>query len=133
MKESIIDTNVLLRYLTADIPEQAARCRNLFCRVLDGEEIVEIPLLVLAETVWTLTKYYKQPKGDVVESLGIILKTQGVKVRDKKVIIDALDLYKNSNISFTDAYLATFARTNNKAIYSFDRDFDKSGALRQEP
>lgn len=133
MKADLIDANVLLRYMTADVSEQALRCRALFQRVLDGKESVEIPLLVLAETLWTLVKFYKQPKEEVAESLSIILKTPGIHVHEKGLILETLDLYRNSNLSFTDVYLLVLARSRGVGVYSFDRVFDRFDIRRKDP
>ncbi|MDQ7822544.1 MAG: PIN domain-containing protein [Candidatus Eremiobacteraeota bacterium] len=133
MKERIIDTNIILRYLTDDIEEQAKKCENLFRRVSEGKETIELPLLVIAEVVWTMTRYYKQPRKEVVENLSIMLTTPCIKVRDKKLVLDALELYIDKNVSFTDAYLATACIYAQKGIYSFDEDFDNIGIDRSEP
>ncbi len=133
MKERIIDTNVILRYLTDDIPEQAQKSEELFTRVIEGKETVEIPLLVIAEVVWTMTKFYRQPKKAVVEDISILLKTPGIKVKDKKLLLDALDLFAQKNVSFTDAYLATHCTYGQQGIYSFDEDFDRIGIDRRVP
>jgi len=133
LKERIIDTNIILRYFTDDIPEQAAKNEALFARVLEGKETVEIPLLVIAEVVWTMTKFYRQPKKTVVENIIILLKTPGIKVKDKKLILDALELFAHKNVSFTDAYLATHCTYGRQGIYSFDEDFDRLGIDRQVP
>lgn len=133
MKAERIDTNILLRYLTADVPKQALQCRDLFQQVLDGKVSLEIPLLILTETLWTLVKFYKQSKKEAVESLVIIVKTPGIHIQDKKLILDALELYSNSNIIFTDAYLVITSRSHDCGIFSFDRDFDHFGIKRREP
>lgn len=133
MKERIVDTNVILRYITEDLPKQASQCEKLFRRVLNEEEIIEIPLLVIAEVLWTLTKFYKQPKKDVVENISIMLKTPNIRVKDKNMILDALELYRDKNLSFTDAYLAIYSIKSNRGIYSFDEDFDKIGVDRETP
>lgn len=133
MKESIIDTNIILRYLTADIPEQAERCGNLLKKAVEGKEEIEIPLLVLAETLWTLVKFYKVPKTEAVEVLNTLLREPKIKVKDKKIILEALELYKDNNISFTDCYLAVYSSQNNKNLYSFDGDFAKIGFKSEEP
>jgi uncharacterized protein len=133
LKERLIDANVILRYLTDDIPEQAQKSEELFKRILEEKEAVEIPLLVIAEVVWTMTRYYKQPRKTVAESICILLKTPGIKVKDKKLILDALELFKEKNVSFTDAYLATHCTYGRQGIYSFDEDFDRLGIDRSEP
>jgi uncharacterized protein len=48
------DTNVFLRYLTNDVPEQADAVEHLLVRVMQGEIILNPNSLVIAEIVWTL-------------------------------------------------------------------------------
>ena len=53
-KPRFIDTNVFLRFLTADLPEPAERCAALVQRLRDGEEVASISPLAVAEIIWTL-------------------------------------------------------------------------------
>ena len=45
-----VDTNVLLRYLLNDDPEQSPRAATLF----SGEKKILVTDVVLVETIWTL-------------------------------------------------------------------------------
>ena len=133
MTPALVDANILLRYLTADVPEQAVRCRALFERAVADQETLEIPLLVIAETVWTLVKFYRRPRADVVDAMRIIIKTTGVRVHNKGEVLETLELFKNENISLTDAWLVIEAKRRGAAVCSFDRGLDRTGVHRREP
>ncbi len=59
-----IDANVILRYLTNDIPEQAKQSGELLKRVEKGNEDVFLPDIILANIIWILEGYYKQTKKE---------------------------------------------------------------------
>ncbi|MGB9879182.1 MAG: type II toxin-antitoxin system VapC family toxin, partial [Anaerolineae bacterium] len=59
----VLDANILLRFLTNDVPELADRCTELLRRLEAGTEQAFLPDLVLADVVWTLEKFYQQPKA----------------------------------------------------------------------
>ena len=136
MKEiPIIDANIILRFLTNDIPKQADRCTGLLKRIESGLEEVWLPDLVLADLVWTLEKFYKQPKQRIQELLIPILELKGLRHNNKKISKLAFQLYVEKNIDWTDAFVAAQMITQKKfEIYSYDSDFDKvDGINRLEP
>lgn len=136
MKEiPIIDANIILRFLTNDIPKQADRCTGLLKRIESGSEEVWIPDLVLADIVWTLEKFYKQPKQRIQELLIPILELKGLRHNNKKISKLAFQLYVEKNIDWADAFVAAQMITQKKCeIYSYDSDFDKvDGINRLEP
>jgi predicted nucleic acid-binding protein len=136
MKEiPIIDANIILRFLTNDIPKQADRCTGLLKRIESGSEEVWLPDLVLAGIVWTLEKFYKQPKQRIQELLIPILELKGLRHNNKKISKLAFQLYVEKNIDWTDAFVAAQMITQKKCeIYSYDSDFDNvDGIKRLEP
>lgn len=130
-----LDANVILRFLTDDVPEQATRCAVLLKRVEAGTEEVWLPELVLADVVWTLEKFYHQPKSQIRELLTPILNLRGLRHANKKVAKRALQLYVEKNIDWTDAVVAAqMIACKLSEIYSYDRDFEKvEGITRVEP
>ena len=125
-KRRFIDTNIFLRFLTADIPEQAQRCAALIQRIRDGVETVEVSSLAAAEIVWTLERFYKLSKEQVASKVSSLLKLKGLRIANKAIFLEALSLFTEKNISFTDAYIAAqMKRANQNEIYSYDRDFDR--------
>jgi len=64
-KPRVIDANIILRFLTNDIPEKAAACEALLQKVEAGQEEVFLPDLVIADIVWTLEKFYRVEKSKI--------------------------------------------------------------------
>jgi predicted nucleic-acid-binding protein len=85
-----VDTNVLLRRLLDDDPEQAERARRLF----DRKENVLIPDVVLAETIWTLKgKRYKASKDDLVAMVMGLLEEPNVVFESRQAVWSAVNDY----------------------------------------
>ncbi|MFZ3073239.1 MAG: PIN domain-containing protein [Thermodesulfobacteriota bacterium] len=132
MKARFIDTNVFLRYLTADDRVKYNKCKALFERAVNGGETLVTSDMVIAEVVWTLLSYYKTPKSEIVEKVSIILNTPNIEVKNYRIITEALAIYSVQNIDFIDAYNAVFMKHNKtEEIYSYDKDFDGVDFLRR--
>jgi len=85
-----VDTNVLLRRLLDDDPEQAELARRLFER----NESVLIPDAVLAETVWTLKgKRYKATRDDLVAMIMSLLEEPNVVFESRQAVWSAVNDY----------------------------------------
>jgi len=57
---------------------------------------------------------------------------KGLKLPDKELYQQALDNYVKKNISFVDAFNATFIlKKGIKEIYSYDEDFDKIRGIKR--
>lgn len=134
-KARALDANVILRFLTNDVPEQANRCAELLKRVEAGAEEVWLPDLVLADIIWILEKFYKQPKKQICELLVPILNLRSLRFSSKKTAQKALRLYVEKNLDWTDAVIAAqLLACQPREIHSYDRDFDKiEGITRLEP
>jgi len=131
----VIDANIVLRFLLNDDPEKAERCSALLQRVESGDEKVFLPDLVIADIVWTLEKFYRQPKARIRELLLPLISLRGMRLSSKSVARNALKWYVEKNIDWTDAFVAAkMAAERQLEIYSYDRHFDKfSGIKRIEP
>ena len=125
MKKRFVDTNIFLRYLTADDPSKYSRCRTLFERAVAGDEILITSEVVIAELIWTLLSYYKVSKEEVIEKVSKILNTPNIMVKNHKILAESLLLYSLKNIDFIDAYNSVYMKqSNSEEIYSYDKDFD---------
>ncbi len=135
MKTVFVDTNIFLRYLTADNIAKYERCRELFKSAVEGRISLLTSDMVIAELIWTLQSYYKVPKNEVVEKLSIIVSTPNLNIPNSDIIAEALAVYSRKNIHYIDAYNAVFMKYHNTSeIYSYDSDFDSIGGIeRIEP
>jgi len=130
-----VDANILLRYLTNDVPEQVKHVEELLKRVEKGTEDIYLPDIILADIIWVLEGYYKQTREDIREWITAILSLQGLTFSDKDMALNALDIYVDKRIDWSDAFTASqMLQREMTEIYSFDKHFDKiDGITRIEP
>jgi predicted nucleic acid-binding protein len=128
---AFLDTNVLVRHLTGDPPEQARRA-TAFLRA--GHELL-LQDVVLAEAVYVLGSIYRRPRPEVAAALRTVITMPSVVPPSPEVALDALAMYESTPMNFVDAYLAaTAGATGVRTIASFDRDLDRApGVRRVEP
>jgi len=75
---TVLDTNVILRYLLNDHPEHFALAQAFMLDVISGKITVYIPDSALAECVYVLLKVYKVPKPQVCETLTGLVNYAGI-------------------------------------------------------
>jgi predicted nucleic acid-binding protein len=135
MKKALIDSNVILRYLTKDPPRMAEAALRTFDDARHGKISLLVTSLTIAEVVWVLESFYGHSKAEIAETVGQFIFCDGLEVEDIDLIIEALTLYRGKNLDFADAFLAAIAlRRGPQAVYSFDEDFNRiPGIIRLEP
>jgi len=132
---SFLETSILIRYLTRDEPHKADRCEELFKEADKGRITLYLTPLVIAETVWVLSRTYRFSKEEIVDGLRRVLNTPHIVCEDVDLIVTALETFRSKPISFVDAYHATVLPAQGiTGFYSYDTDFDHlSGIVRREP
>jgi predicted nucleic-acid-binding protein len=101
-----IDTNVLVRYITADEPKQFNLARNLLEKQCSKENPGVVNLIVLCELVWVLRGAYKTDKRTLVAVLRKILGTAELSVETPDMAWAALDDFEKGNADFSDYLIA---------------------------
>ena len=131
---SLIDTNVIVRFLVADKSSKYNHLHTFF-KALEKEEMhVELKLIVLFQVVFVLKSYYKVPKEQISQGLLKLLGYKGIKTKEKKIVLRSLELFRDKNIEIVDCYLiACLEGDSQNLVYSYDRDFDKFNIHRIEP
>jgi predicted nucleic-acid-binding protein len=115
---SFVDTNILIRHLTGDPPDLAARATRF---LQDADELL-LPDLILAEVVYVLESYYEVPRERVAEISRTILAFDAIKVLDRDLLLRAIELYEVDRLDFADAYLVASAEvTGVGVVASFDQ------------
>lgn len=121
-----IDSNIFLRYFEREDEQAYRKIERLFTEIVNGNIIGISTSMVITEVIWVLKKFYNWDKEEICNNVELILKTPNIRFNQRSVIVKAINLYKDKNISFIDAYNYSFIRANGVTeIYSFDRDFDK--------
>jgi predicted nucleic acid-binding protein len=121
----LIDTNVLVRFFIGEPIKQASRVRALVEKADAEEVILVITPLIVAETIFTLESFYKMDRWDVAMGLIRFLKSRGMQVLEKEIVLDALERHRHHKISIADTYLAATAASSGYRVASFDKDFAK--------
>lgn len=130
MKTVLVDTNIILRFLTGEPTAQAEKVRRLVARSESGDCRLRIVPLVVAEVVFVLSgRYYEFPREKVARTLIQFLETPDFEVEKRDVLIAALKLFMQKKIDYVDAYLAADAWISGEALASFDKDFRKVPGL----
>lgn len=127
---ALVDTNIFLRYLTADVPEQAAKARILLERAERGEETLVTTALIIAEIVWVLESVYELDRASIRAKVVAILGLPGLTVEDQEVLLQAIVWYEEKNVDFADCYSAAWMEHNGlEEVYTFDQAFDRFEGL----
>ncbi len=125
---SLLDTNVLVRHLTGDPPDQAARAG----RYLAESKAMLLPDLIVAELVYVLESVYEAPRAQVARAVRSILAFEEIHAVDEALLLRAVEVYEFDRLDFAEAYLiATAERTDVRAIASFDRSIDRVSTVRR--
>lgn len=128
---AFVDTNVLVRHLTGDPPEMAARA-TAFLR-LEGELLLTD--LVAAETVYVLESFYEAPRDEVAQAVRSLVAFNAIVCVDPALLLRAVEVYETDRVDFAEAYLVACAEsTGIGRIASFDRSIDRIDTIeRIEP
>ena len=92
-----IDTNIVVRYLTADHPEQSPKAKAL----IDSEDVF-VCTTVLLETEWVLRSVYDFASADIVKALTAFAGLPRVTLEDAPTAAAALD-WTLKGLDFADA------------------------------
>jgi predicted nucleic acid-binding protein len=125
---AFVDTNILVRHLTGDPPEQAARAR----RLLSGGDQLLLPDLVVAELVYVLESFYELPRTRVAELARAVVAFPAIEVADEPALLRALEVYEVHRLDFADAYLVAEAEISGvNAVASFDKAIERVPTVRR--
>lgn len=123
-----LDTNVLVRYLAQDDPDQAARATRVVEQELTEKEPGFIGLIVLIETVWVLQRLYQASAEEIRETVNDLLGSRSVVVENRDVVARALGISKKNSCGFADAIIAASAYgAGCHRVMTFDRGAVRAG------
>src|SRR5262245_47972236 len=128
---AFVDTNVLVRHLTGDPPELAARATAYLAA---AEELLLVDLVV-AETVYVLESFYKVARDRIAEAMRSLVALERIVTVDPALLLRTIEVYEIDRLDFAGAYLVACAETTGVArVASFDRTIDRvQTAERVEP
>lgn len=121
-----LDTNVLVRYLVQDDPEQARKASSVIARHCTRESPGFINRIVLCELVWVLEDAYGYSKEAIAGVLEKVLRTNQFQIEDVQVAWTALRQYQKGKADFSDCLLVAVNRQAGcDRTVTFDRQAGK--------
>ncbi|MFQ5400363.1 MAG: PIN domain-containing protein [Anaerolineae bacterium] len=129
-KRAFADTNLFIRLITKDDPQQLDAVLSLFRHASSGKIALVTNVTVIAEIVWVLERK-EADRTMIREAVGAILNTPGVEVDSAHLVTQAIDLYVTKNIDFVDAYNIFWMQENGlKTVCTFDyRHFSRVSGI----
>lgn len=125
---AFLDTNILVRHLTADPPDMAARATAY----LASETRLLLTDLVAAETVYVLESFYRAPRDQIAEAIRSVVAFGSLVCVDPDLLLRAAEVYETDRIDFAEAYLVACAESTGVAmIASFDRSLDRVASVQR--
>lgn len=125
---AFVDTNILVRHLTWDPPELAARAT----RFLAEADQLLLTDLVLAEMVYVLESFYEVQRERAAELARSVVAFPSVIAVDDTLLFRTIELYEIERLDFADAYLVASAEaTGVGVVASFDQRIDRVPSIRR--
>ncbi len=125
---AFVDTNVLVRHLTGDPPDLAARATAFLATDVD----LLLTDLVVAETAYVLESFYEAPRHQVAAALRSLVTFERIRCVDAQLLLRAVEVYEVHRIDFAEAYLVACAESSGVGLVaSFDRTIDRVDTVRR--
>ena len=114
---TLIDTNVILRYLLDDNEEQALIAEHL----IDGDAWTTPE--VLAEVTYVLDCVYNASRKDIAAALQII--ENKIELQPQSVYSRAIKEFSESKLDFVDCMIVAYEKEGVSRVFSFDKELNR--------
>ena len=116
-----LDTNVLVRFLVQDDPEQS-RIAGAVIDQLTDQAPGFVGREVLIELVWVLERAYRIGRAEIAGALDGFLASTELVIEGADQVGHALELYRNEGFGFADLMIVAAARRAGAVeLVTFDR------------
>jgi len=118
-----LDTNILVRFLTADEPIQSEVARQLIETAEGTDERLHVSTLVLAELVWVLRGgRYALPRNAVADAVEALLDAGVFEIQDRDLVRSAVTAFRDGPADFSDYLIGEHdRRAGCTSTLTFDR------------
>ena len=117
----VIDTNIILRYLLEDNPEQLDQATS----IIESGDLILLDDVVIMECIYILTGVYKMTKSQSSTAISLFLKRKQI-IYDSKLAWQYLGIYSDYNLDLADCYLITLAIKTKQELKTFDKQMLKT-------
>jgi predicted nucleic-acid-binding protein len=117
---SLVDANIVLRYLLDDHTELSAKAATIL-----EQETVTLPIEAACEVVYVLQKVYIVQRKEIRQLLTSLLNEALVNMENPQVFTKALEYFANTKLDFVDAMLCAYHTIAAQKVFSFDQKLNQ--------
>ncbi len=117
---SMVDANIVLRYLLDDHAELSAQA----AAILEQEKVV-LPIEAACEVVYVLQKVYAVNREEIQQLLTDLLNEALVAMEKPGVFVKALEYYGSSTLDFVDTLLCAYHTVEGQEVFTFDNKLNQ--------
>ena len=125
-----LDTNVAIRILLNDIPDQHQKSLKL---IQENNKEYLVSDIAIMEIVFVLEKHYGFTRDQVADTITGLISIWNLAI-NRVIISDSINFYLgHKSLSFEDCYMAEAARFHNaEPLFTFDRKLATQSDVAQE-
>ncbi len=117
-----LDTNVVLRFLLDDVPEQTQKAKNAI-----SKNKVYVTDVVVVEIIYVLERVMLLPRKDIAKLVTAFLGFSNV-VHNPHFLVESIELYERyPSLSIVDCYAAEEAKAYKNKLVTFDKRLSTQG------
>ncbi|CAK8725527.1 PIN domain-containing protein [Candidatus Electrothrix laxa] len=113
---TLVDANIVLRYLLDDHPDLSAKAAKII-----EEKDTLLPMEAACEVVYVLQKVYKVDREQIQQHLSELVNRQLVAVEKPDVFLKALECYPVTSFDFVDTLLWAYHAVEQREVLTFDK------------
>ena len=117
---SLVDANVVLRYLLEDHAELSPRAAEIL-----EQQQVTLPIEAACEVVYVLEKVYTVERETISQQLTELVTEGLVQMEKPNVFLRALECYRLRGLDFVDCLLLGYHLEEHQPIFTFDEKLSK--------
>jgi predicted nucleic-acid-binding protein len=120
-----VDTNILVRLLTADDAAQVDAAERFIAAELSPDQPAFVNMVVVCELAWTLDRRYSFRRGAIADAIESLMRAPWLKVQREDLIWKAADIFRLARCDFADVVIGL---VNEEAGCDATATFDRKGA-----
>ncbi len=129
-----LDTNIVLRYLLQDEPEQTAQVNHIVEDDLSPQNPGFLSLPTVLELVWVLRSVFKQDQNQIATHLERLLGAESFVIQNEQEVFEAMYALKRGTGEFEDALIGAVNRwAGCSHTYTSDRRALRLSAFQSSP
>ena len=121
----VVDANIIVRFFLNDHSTLSPKAQSIIQQAEKGNYALFIDEVVVAEIVWVLSSFYNITREAIGKRLLSLVAQPWVINRRKKLILQALEIYRITNLDYIDAWLLAVSEHDGLQVETFDVELGK--------